>query len=59
MATSWIGVSRASTWILPIRTGPLVRFLTPAAVDGTGFVGVSFDGSGAPTFYATPRLRFS
>lgn len=37
--------------------GTLVRFLTPAAVDGAGFVGVSFDHSGVPTFYANPRLK--
>lgn len=47
--------------------GVLVRFLAPAdtgadaanppAVDGTKFVGVSFDDDGAPSFYTTPRLK--
>ena len=37
--------------------GTLVRFLTPAAVDGAGFVGVSFDDSGVPTFYSNPLLK--
>ena len=42
----------------------MIRFLAPAdvdpmntdAVDGAGFVGVTFDDQGVPAFYYTPRL---
>lgn len=37
--------------------GTLVRFLTPPAVDGAGFVGLSFDDNGLPTFYSDPLLK--
>ena len=47
--------------------GTMIRFLAPAdvattstdAVDGAGFVGVTFDHQGVPTFYSTPRLSIS
>ncbi|HEY5878048.1 MAG TPA: VOC family protein [Nakamurella sp.] len=47
--------------------GTMVRFLAPAdvdsanidAVDGAGFVGVTFDHQGVPSFYSTPRLSIS